>query len=152
MDLEVIKNQYPEIKVGTRAEDLTGKVFNNWKVLYRTNNIGQKVAWVCQCQCEKKTIKVVQSRNLKQGLSKDCGCGRLKTISEKADKKIHQRDNNNNIILKRCSRCQQWLSLDNFWKNKCQKDGYCGECKNCQNTAKENRYNIYKKNAKKRGL
>ena len=48
MDLEVIKNQYPEIKVGTRAEDLTGKVFNNWKVLYRTNNIGQKVARECQ--------------------------------------------------------------------------------------------------------
>ena len=110
----MIKNQYPEIKVGTRAEDLTGKVFNNWKVLYRTNNIGQKVAWVCQCQCEKKTIKVVQSRNLKQGLSKDCGCGRLKTISEKADKKIHQRDNNNNIIWCTYIVCISNLTLQNF--------------------------------------
>lgn len=36
--MDSIKEQYPEIPVGTRAEDLTGKIFNNWKVLYRTNN------------------------------------------------------------------------------------------------------------------
>ena len=42
--------------------------------------------------------------------------------------------------------------MDNFWKNSSQKDGYCGECKTCSYKSKENRYNIYKKNAKRRNL
>lgn len=54
--------------------------------------------------------------------------------------------------MKKCFRCGKWLSLDNFWKSRSQKDGYCGECKECSSTAKENRYNIYKKNAKKREI
>lgn len=153
MDLKQIKEMYPEIEVGTRAQDLTGRIFNNWKVLYRTkNNNSNKTMWVCECLCEKHTIKPVTARSLKDGASKDCGCGRLKTISDKADQKIHKRDENGNIILKKCSRCNSWLSLDNFWKNKAHKDGFCNECKNCQATAKENRYNNYKKNAKKRNL
>lgn len=49
--LAELKKIYPEVLVGTRAQDLTGKIFNNWKVLYRTKNIGEKVAWVCECQC-----------------------------------------------------------------------------------------------------
>ena len=44
------------------------------------------------------------------------------------------------------------MPLTEFWKNSSQKDGYAGECKTCSYTAKENRYNIYKKNAKKRNL
>ena len=151
--MDSIKEQYPEIPVGTRAEDLTGKIFNNWKVLYRTNNNKQnKTVWVCQCQCEKKTIKPVASKSLKSGTSKDCGCGRLKTIALKSDSKIHQRDDKGNIILKKCFRCKKWLPLDNFWKNATQKDGYCGECKICQTTSKEGRYNTYKKNAKSRNI
>lgn len=152
MDQTELKKIQPEKEVGTRAEDLSNQIFNNWKVLYRTNNKGKEVAWVCECQCENKTIKVVRSRNLKHGFSKDCGCGRVKINSDRLDKKIHKRDDQGNIILKHCFRCDQWLSLDCFQKNKAQKDGFCGECKNCQNTAKENRYNIYKKGAKKRNL
>lgn len=89
MDLSDIKLKYPEIPVGPRAQDLTGKTFNKWKVLYRTYNKGKKVAWVCECQCDKKTIKVVTTIGLTSGTSKDCGCGRKQTIAEKADKKIH---------------------------------------------------------------
>lgn len=48
--MDLIKEEYPEISVGTRAEDLTGKTFNNWKVLYRThNNKNNKTVWVCEC-------------------------------------------------------------------------------------------------------
>ena len=151
--MDSIKEKYPEIPVGTRAEDLTGKIFNNWRVLYRTvNNKQNKTVWVCECQCEKKTIKPVTSKSLKSNASKDCGCGRLKTISLNADLKIHKRDKNGNIILKKCFRCGEWLPLENFWKNSAQKDGYCGECKICQNTSKEGRYNIYKKGAKARNI
>lgn len=148
---EIIK-QFPQISIG-RAENLTAQIFGHWKVLYRTiNDKNNKVMWVCECDCENHTIKPVSAKSLKSGTSTNCGCQRLKTIHEKTDKKIHQRDKNGNITLKKCSRCNQWLSLDNFWHNKSQKDGYCGECKRCQNTAKENRYNIYKKNARKRNI
>lgn len=151
--MDSIKEKYPEIPVGTRAENLTGKIFNNWKVLYRTvNNKQNKTVWVCECQCEKKTIKPIASKSLKANTSKDCGCGRLKTISLKSDLKIHKRDENGNIISKKCFRCGEWLPLNEFWRNSAQKDGYCGECKTCQNTSKTGRYNIYKQNAKVRKL
>ena len=144
---------YEKINVG-RAEDLTGQIFGHWTVLYRTlnNNNNNKVQWVCQCNCENHTIKAVEAKSLKSGTSTNCGCERNKTIALKSDIKIHQRDTNGNIILKKCFRCGKWLFLDNFWKSSSQKDGYCGECKICSNESKENRYNIYKKNAKRRQL
>ena len=153
MDINLIKKQYPEFPIG-RAENLTNQQFGQWTVLYRTENNknDNKPIWVCQCNCENKTIKPVLARSLKSGGSTNCGCKRLKTIANKADNQIHKRDENGNIILKHCFKCNEWLSLDNFYKNKAQKDGYCGECKKCQNTSKEGRYNIYKKNAKRRNI
>lgn len=152
MDLTKIKKQFPEVLVG-RAENLKGQSFGKWTVLYRTENSkGNKTRWVCQCSCEKGTIKPVETKTLKSGTSTNCGCERLKTISKKSDDLIHKRNEQGEIILKRCSRCKEWLPLSEFWKNKACKDGYCGECKHCQNTAKENRYNLYKKGAKARGL
>lgn len=150
MDLENLKLKYPQKEIG-RAEDLTKQIFGKWTVLYRTlNDSNNKAMWVCQCECG--TIKPVAAKSLKSSTSKGCGCERLKTIAKKADEKIHQYDENNNLVLKKCFRCQQWLSLDNFWKNKTSKDGYHNECKDCSLKAKENRFNIYKKNAKKRNL
>lgn len=143
---------YEQIDIG-RAENLTNQVFEHWTVLYRTtNNKQNKVRWVCKCDCDKHTIKAVEAKSLKSRTSTNCGCQRKKTISNLNDIKIHQRDEFNNIIRKRCFRCGKWLPLDNFWKSRSQKDGYCGECKECSNTAKENRYNAYKKNAKKRKI
>lgn len=152
MDLTKIELKYPRIKIG-RAEDLSNKTFGKWQVLYRTlNDNNGKAMWVCKCSCERNTIKPVSARTLKAGTSTNCGCERVKTIATNNDNKIHVRNEYGDIILKRCFRCKEWLSLDNFWKSKTQKDGYCGECKKCQNTAKENRYNIYKKNAKRRNI
>ena len=143
---------YEKIYVG-RAEDLTGQIFGHWTVLYRTlNNTNNKVQWVCQCNCENHTIRAVEAKSLKSGTSTSCGCERNKTIALKNDVKIHQRDITGNIVLKKCFRCKEWLPLDKFWKSSSQKDGYCNECKICSNKSKENRYNIYKKNAKRRNL
>lgn len=145
-------NDYEIIPIG-KAENLTNQIFGHWKVLYRTTNNNQgKVRWVCQCDCEKQTVKAVDAKSLKSGTSTNCGCVRLNTISKNADKKIHKRDQKGNIILKKCFRCGKWLPLDSFWKSNSQKDGYCGECKNCSLYSKESKFNIYKKNAKKRNF
>ena len=55
-------------------KDLTGKKFFNWKVISRGENIGGKPAWICECQCDKKTIKLIRSDHLKDGHCKSCGC------------------------------------------------------------------------------
>lgn len=150
--MDTMSSQYERIPCG-RAENLEGCIFGLWKVLYRThNNNYNKVQWVCECQCEKHTIKPVNAKDLKAGTSTNCGCQRLITIATKSDQKIHQRDEKGNIVLKRCSRCHEWKALTDFWKNSTCKDGYHNECIQCYNTAKENRYNIYKKGAKNRKL
>ena len=151
MDLTEIQKLFPKKEVGTRTADITNQHFNDWVALYRTENIGTKVAWVCECQlCGK--IKPVSKISLSNGTSKNCGCKRESAKILKRSEAVRHFDDKGNVIEKRCFRCGQWLSIENFWKNSSQKDGYCGECIKCQNTAKENRYNIYKKGAKSRGL
>lgn len=61
-------------------EDLTGKIFGRWKVLYQTedhvnpNNNRHVPMWMCECSCENKTRKTVSGSELKRGRSKSCGC------------------------------------------------------------------------------
>lgn len=56
-------------------QDLTGKIYNNWKVLYKDENkIDRNTRWICECQCEKKTIKSISTHELTSGISKSCGC------------------------------------------------------------------------------
>ena len=63
----------------TRAINLVGQTFGRLKVLYRASNKvystnRQRAQWVCECQCEKKTIKIVSGSSLRNGSSKSCGC------------------------------------------------------------------------------
>lgn len=51
-------------------EDLTGKLFNNWKVISYAGNSN----WLCECQCEKHTQKEICTNYLINGKSKSCGC------------------------------------------------------------------------------
>lgn len=151
MDLIEIQKQFPIKEIGTRTTDISNQRFNYWMALYRTNNIGDKVTWVCECQlCGK--IKPVTKTSLTSGTSKNCGCKRENIKILKRDAAIRKYDEQGNLIKKCCFRCKQWLPLNNFWKSSSSKDGYAAECVNCQNTAKENRYNIYKKNAIKRNI
>jgi len=147
-----IKLIYPEKELG-KAEDLSNVRFGEWIALYRTNNDKfNKTMWVCKCSCINSTIKPVSTKSLKAGVSTNCGCIRLETISNNSDKKIHIRNSKNEIVKKKCFRCNRLLPLENFYHNRNQKDGYNNECKQCENESKESRYNTYKKNAIKRKI
>lgn len=51
-------------------DDISGNMYGNWKVLY---HIGEGY-WMCECQCDSKTIKPVKRCNLINGRTKSCGC------------------------------------------------------------------------------
>ena len=51
-------------------DDITGKQFGNWKVLYHIGN----GYWMCECQCNNKTRKPVKRVNLILGKTQSCGC------------------------------------------------------------------------------
>ena len=55
-------------------KDLTGKTFGRLKVIERAENKGHQTYWLCECQCENRTIISVESGNLKRGRVKSCGC------------------------------------------------------------------------------
>ena len=58
------------------VEDLTGKQFGLWTVLYRDTkkHNTRDVRWICQCECG--TIKSVLGKYLRNGKSISCGCSK----------------------------------------------------------------------------
>lgn len=55
-----------------------GDIYNNWKVLsFDCVKHGHKY-YMCECQCENKTVKSVCGDYLVSGRSKNCGCSRNK--------------------------------------------------------------------------
>lgn len=66
-----------------KKTDLTGKVFDNWTVLYRSEVRGSdnRKKYICECSCG--TIKEVDGRHLTRGSSKSCGCEKSKQVSER---------------------------------------------------------------------
>lgn len=53
--------------------DLTGNTYNKLTVLHQDMNANKKSAyWICKCECG--NIVSVASYNLRNGISKSCGC------------------------------------------------------------------------------
>ena len=72
MTLEEMKNQYPEIPIGT-STDYTNQKFGKLTCLYRTNSNSSGSVWVCQCECG--NIKPMAVSKLKKRKEPTCGCG-----------------------------------------------------------------------------
>lgn len=72
--------------------DFTGAMFGNWKVIkfVGVREVGKakvkKAFWLCECQCEKKTLREIPSDSLKSGNSKSCGCLKIKATIERSTK------------------------------------------------------------------
>lgn len=57
-----------------QKENLINRKFGSWTVIDYAENLNGTIAWLCQCSCENKTIKIVNASSLKSGDSKSCGC------------------------------------------------------------------------------
>lgn len=67
-----------------KTKDLTGQMFGRWKVLYQTDDHvtpkGTRIpTWLCECQCEQHTRKVVNGYSLRRGDSTSCGCYKVES-------------------------------------------------------------------------
>ena len=71
---------------------LTGQQFNRWTVLEFAYKKKANYYWLCQCSCDKHTIKIVYGGSLKHNKSQSCGCLAVEAITAKL--KIY-----NNYIL-----------------------------------------------------
>lgn len=75
-----------------------GDIFGRWKVIgfdnerSRNNKRGKKY-YFCECQCENKTIKSVESYSLTSQQSTSCGCYNRERVSETTSK--HNSSNSN---------------------------------------------------------
>lgn len=52
--------------------ELTDWQFGKLTVLHPADNIAERTAWVCQCECGRKIV--VTTRSLRSGHTKSCGC------------------------------------------------------------------------------
>lgn len=71
-------NAHP-IPKNPRFIDLTGLQFGLWTVLSYSHRGPYADMWHCRCECG--TMRVVESRNLRQGGTTNCGCVRKKSIA-----------------------------------------------------------------------
>lgn len=82
-----------------KAKELTGLQFGNWLVIKRdyTKNNGRS-NWLCECQCEAKTQRIVDGYSLTSGRSISCGC---KKGNSKGEEKIAKLLKDNHIPFSR---------------------------------------------------
>lgn len=80
-----------------RYTDLTGKTFGMLKVLGRDpgkTDSSRSCYWLCECQCENKTIVSRSTSNLKQGTISNCGClNRQRLVEQSNSLKKHGMSN-----------------------------------------------------------
>lgn len=116
--------------------NLAGSVYGRLKVMSPAQNIGNKTAWNCLCECGR--LRVVTLSNLKNGNTKSCGC-----IHSEIASKVYKKLNTTHGLSRtreyftwrgmviRCTRpesnkwhlyggrgitvCERWLKFENFY-------------------------------------
>lgn len=74
-----------------KIRDLTGQQFGRLKVLERAEDYispsgNHAVQWKCECQCENKTIVIVQRSSLTNHTAQSCGCLQKELLSKRKSK------------------------------------------------------------------
>lgn len=68
--------------ISNKAINLIGQRFGRLKVIRRSNNIRNRVAWECVCDCGH--IKTLLGDGLRRGLIKSCGCLQKELATQRA--------------------------------------------------------------------
>jgi len=111
--------------------DLTGQRFTRLLVLRRNGHRGEKVAWLCRCDCGKQ-VQVVADQ-LRSGRTKSCGCwsrDRTRTALTRHGMTGHALHTKWKGMVSRCANpkgagfqnyggrgikvCERWLIFENF--------------------------------------
>ena len=70
-----------------------GDKYGKWNVVGDSIKSNERVKWLCQCSCEKQTIRYVYEYTLKSGKSKSCGCNdssvRMENKRDKNELKLY---------------------------------------------------------------
>ena len=115
--------------------DITGQVFEQWTVLYKSDSVDRRAMWRCKCECG--TIRDVVGKTLRNGTSKSCGCLKSEVTTQRSTK--HGYANEGKItkvyyvwsaMVQRCVNpkstkymdyggrgikvCERWLDFENF--------------------------------------
>jgi hypothetical protein len=72
----------------SNINDLTGMQFGRWTVLKLAKSKNHQSKWLCRCNCENKTERIVFGFSLVSGESTSCGC-RNREIVSKTHKKYN---------------------------------------------------------------
>jgi hypothetical protein len=110
--------------------DLTGQVFGRLTVLKQAEHGGNRVRWVCLCECGR--CVTVRADVLKLGTSNSCGCLR-RSLATTHGRHLSAEYNSWRGILQRCcnescdcydnyggrgiSLCDSWWSFETFYKD-----------------------------------
>lgn len=73
-----------------RLIDLTGKRFGSLTVIKRVENRGNRLYWLCRCDCG--NLREISGSNLRLGHTKSCGCKRVEYFKETYAKKRKEKE------------------------------------------------------------
>ena len=114
--------------MGKKYKDVEiGDVYGRWTVIGKGKIIKEKYKqyWLCECSCDKHTVREVFEGSLKQGKSTSCGCiniDKLKNIGENKRKhpKINIGDKYNNwTVIGEGTKIRSKNEYRNYWLCKC---------------------------------
>ena len=109
--------------------DLTGKKFNRWTVIKKSEKRkqtkrGNYTLWECKCSCGNERTYCIPTVSLERGYSKSCGCLQKETTSKRFAERIYEQ-------IAKTGTIGNWNVLSNVKNNlwKCE----CVKCRHVQN-------------------
>lgn len=114
--------------------DISGEKFTLLTAIKKLESKGRQTVWLCRCDCGKE--KVVETRNLRGGLTKSCGCASNQMRSENSGSATHRLSGSPTykswLMMKtRCDNekydlyqyyggrgikyCERWKEFENFY-------------------------------------
>src|ERR1017187_10016597 len=90
-----------------RFPDLSGQRFGRWLAMWPIpswkNRNNRSIRWTCQCECGK--VKLIGHKELKNGLSKSCGCLRAQLLTKHGAAKRGKRTKEYQCFVAAKDRC-----------------------------------------------